>query len=77
MGVTGGGRTERETGCCLHTYTACTRPGTRDKGDCVEIERGSGCIGFRAGKNSGPEAEFEQVKFPTRGPAQVICVGGV
>jgi len=45
---------------------------TREKGSCVEkrggIERASGCIGFRGERNSGLEAEFDQVKVPTRGP---------
>ena len=45
---------------------------TREKGGCVErrggIEKASGFIGFRGERNSGPEAEFDQVKAPNRGP---------
>ena len=34
------------------------------------IERVSGCIGFREERNSGPEAGFDHVKVPDRGPEE-------
>ena len=46
----------------------------RAKGGCVErrggMERASGCIGFRGETNSGPEAGFDHLKVPNRGPKE-------
>jgi hypothetical protein len=64
------GESAREDVLCI-----CTQQiPTREKGGCVErrggIERASGCIGFRGERNSGPEAGFDQVRVPNRGPEE-------
>ena len=48
---------------------------TREKSCCEEvrggIERASGCRGFRAEMNSGPEAGSDQVQVPNREPKEL------
>ena len=57
----------REDVLCICTLHAPTR----EKGGRVErrggIERASAFIGLRGERNSGPEAEFDQVIVPNRG----------
>ena len=55
-------------------YTCTLQAPTQEKGGCEEmrggIERASGRIKFRGGRNSGPEAGFDEVKVPNRGPEE-------
>ena len=63
------GESERED--VLYTWRLYTA-GTRGKGGCEEmwggIARASGCIEFKGKRNSGPEAGFDKVAVPNRGP---------
>ena len=61
------GESEREDLLCIGTLQVHTR----EKGGCVEkrgdIEKASGCIGFKGERNSSSEAGFDKVKIPDEG----------
>ena len=65
------GESEREDAL----YMCTLQLPTREKSCCEEvrggIERASGCIGFRAEMNSGPEARSDQVHVPNRAPKEL------
>jgi hypothetical protein len=56
----------------LYMYLCTLHVPTWKNGGCLArrggIKRSSGCIGFRGGRNFGPEVGFDHVKVLDRGP---------